>query len=78
MSENWDNWDDQVFDHSQESCSISSETVTDEQCRDDPKLTSARYCFSCRKVIYMRSRLPEDAYEVRNGYYHHLDCSKAE
>ena len=52
--------------------------VTDEQCRDDPQQTGAKYCKSCRKVIYCGSRLSEDAYVIRGGYYHHIDCSKAD
>ena len=58
---------------------MSDKAITDKQCSADPKEGDTRFCFDCRKVIYSRSHLPQDAYYVGDdSYYHHVDCSKAE
>lgn len=55
-----------------------SEHITDEQCQNNGS-GAARFCYSCRNVIYVGSRLAEDGYYIDSrGYYQHYCCPQLE
>lgn len=51
--------------------------ITDAQCKVNTS-AGARHCIDCKSVIYIGSKLEEDAYYVSKGFYHHNVCPEPE